>query len=131
MIVDEELKVKVLDFSDNLYKEIRCLLGLVRTGLKIADKKKENYIFFIRLDNCKDLLLAAKFRIEMARDVVLADANAEDASEAVKEFLAMAVDYVNLAKFNYAYYLEIRINPNRDTKEVVEAATKRKESLYI
>lgn len=130
MIVDEDLKEKVLDFSDNLYKEVRCLLGLVRTGLKIADKK-ENYIFFIRLDNCKDLLLAAKFKIEAARGVVLADANAEDASEAVKEFLAMAVDYVNLAKFNYAYYLEIRINPNRDTKEIVEAATKRKESLYI
>lgn len=129
-MIDEDLKVKILDFSDKMYREIRCLLGLVRTGLKIADKKG-NYIFFIRLDNCMDLLQAAKFKIEAARGVVLTDANAEDAEEAVKEFLAMAVDYVNLAKFNYAYYLEIRINPNRDAKEIVEAATKRKESLYI
>lgn len=129
-MLDEITKINILDTSDKMYKEIRCLLGLVGTGLKIADKKG-NYIFFIRLDNCKDLLQAAKFRIEAARGVVLTDADAEDAREAAKEFLAMASDHIRSAKFNYAYYLEIRKNPDRNDKEIVEAATKRMESLYI
>ena len=129
-MIDKKSKDSILDTNDKMLKEIRCLLGLVGTGLKIANKEK-NYIFLIRLGNCQDLLGLSQASIKLVMRIIKEDANKKDAKKAVMELLAVATEHLELAKFNYACYLEIRKNPDRSAEEIMEAASKRTESLYI
>lgn len=137
-MIDENFQNSVLDVTDKMLKEIRSLLLFVRTGFKIADKN-EDVISHFRLSNCQNFLGSAQADVKTALDGLEKYsnkyANNEIASKELKRFieelLAMTTEHLEMAKFNYAYYLEYRNNPDRSIEELMEAASKAEESLLF
>lgn len=137
-MIDKNFQNGILDVTDKMLKEIRSLLLFVKTGLKIADKDG-NIISHFRLFNSQKFIELAQADLSSALDGLEKYsnkyANDEIASKEFKRFieelLAMATEHLKIAKFNYAYYLEYRNNPDRSIEELTEAASKTKESLLF
>ena len=137
-MIDKNFQNGILDATDKMLKEIRSLLLFVKTGLKIADKDKD-VISHFRLFNSQKFIELAQADLSSALDGLEKYsnkyANNEVASKELKrmieELLAMSTEHLELAKFNYAYYLEYRNNPDRSIEELMEAASKTEESLLF
>ncbi len=136
--MNEDLKTSILDQINKMLKEIRSLSLFAETGIRIADKD-EDIISNFRLYNCQNLLGSAQVNLNSAIRTIekyaSKYANNEAASKEIermlKELLAIAVEHLELAKFNYAYYMEYRNNPDRSIEELMEAASKTEESLLF
>ena len=137
-MIDKNFQNGILDTTDKMLKEIRSLLLFVRTGLKIAGKD-EDVISHFRLSNCQSFLGSAQADVKTALDGLEKYSNkyanneaaSNDLKRYIEELLAMATEHLEMAKFNYAYYLEYRNNPDRSIEELMEAASKAEESLLF
>lgn len=136
--MNEDLKISILNHINEMLREIKSLSLFVGTGIKIADKD-EDIISHFRLFNCQNFLGSAQANLNTALRTIekyaSKYANNEAASKEIErmseELLAMATEHLELAKFNYAYYLEYRNNPDRSIEELMEAASKTEESLLF
>lgn len=137
-MIDKNFQNGILETTDKMLKEIRSLLLFVKTGLKIADKD-EDVISHFRLSNCQNFLGSAQADVKTVLDGLEKYSNkyanneaaSKDLKRYIEELLAMATEHLELAKFNYAYYLEYRNNPDRNIDELMEAASKTEDSLLF
>ena len=137
-MINESFRNSILDTNMKMLKETKSLLLFVGTGFKIANKDEDTISYF-RLFNCQNFIGLAQASIETNLQVIKKYtnkyANNEDACKEIErtaeELLAIATEHLELAKFNYAYYLEYRNNPDRSVEEIMEAASKTQESLLF